>query len=108
MKKVQRKPKAAVMATNRELRDMADRLDREADQQPAMLDGRFPAETAGRLSGFRSGQSGQRPGTFHPSLPESLENHCGVPQQVAAKAPTEVEEVEAQGGTKASTLQPPC
>ena len=47
-------------------------------------------------------------GTFHPSLLESLENHCGVLQQVAAKAPTEVEEVEAQGGTKASTPQPPC
>ena len=52
------------MATSRELRDMADRLDREADQQSAVLDGRFPANMAGRLSGYRSGQSGQRPGHF--------------------------------------------
>ena len=52
------------MATSKELRDMADRLDWEADQHSAVLDGRFPAEMAGRLSGFRSGQSGQRPGNF--------------------------------------------
>ena len=44
------------------LRDMADQMDREAEQQSAVLDGRFPAELAGRLSGLRSGQSGKRPG----------------------------------------------
>ena len=58
----QRKPKVAVMATSQALRDMADQMDREAEQQSAMLEGRFPVALAGRLSGHGSGQSGKRPG----------------------------------------------
>ena len=60
--RVQRKPRVAVMATSRELRDMADQMDREAERQPAVSEGRFPAALAGRLTGPCSGQLGKRPG----------------------------------------------
>ena len=55
-------PKVAVMATSNELRKMADQMDREAEQHSVVLDGRFPAVMAGRLTGPHSGQSGKRPG----------------------------------------------
>ena len=60
--RIQRKPRVAVMATSKTLRDMADQMDREAEQQSAVSGGRFSAVLVERLSGHGSGQSGKRPG----------------------------------------------
>jgi hypothetical protein len=60
--RIQRKPKVAVMATSKELRKLADQMDREAEQHSAVSGGRFFAALAERLTGPRSGQSGKRPG----------------------------------------------
>ena len=50
------------MATSEELRQMADQMDREAGQQPAVLEDASQQQRHGRLTGPGSGQSGQHPG----------------------------------------------
>ena len=50
------------MATNEELRRMANQMDREVGQQPAVLEDASQQQRHGRLTGPGSGQSGQHPG----------------------------------------------
>ena len=95
------------MATSRELRDMADQLDWEAEQYSTMSDGCFPIVLVGRLTGPRSGQSKKRPGYIVQACQRAWTISASISQQVAAKAPKEVEEVEAQGGKKATSPHTP-
>ena len=85
------------MATSEELRRMADQMDREAGQQPDVLEDASQQQRHGRLTGPGSSQLGQHLGHQVQSS-QRLDHLCSISQQEAKKASTEVAEVEAQGG----------